>query len=197
MTLKYTIAKVTIVGMSALSQSRQHEEPKLEGESLNDYDVRTWRNKLNLSQRTGKVIIPMHGMHQALIAAARYTGKQIPGQGKKTWTAKFTTGLQFVGEIETGLDPKDAKECLISANADGVRGSGKRVPRRFPQYLDWQAEFEVWILDPIITEAVFVEMLEVAGMFIGVGRFRPENGGHNGRFKIEKIIWQDNRKKVA
>jgi hypothetical protein len=85
----------------------------------------------------------------------------------------------------------------ISANADGIRGSGKRVPRRFPIVNEWQATFDVYILDPIITQDVFTEMVEIAGMFIGIGRFRPEKGGTNGRFRIEKLVWQDQRKLAA
>jgi hypothetical protein len=34
-------------------------------------------------------------------------------------------------------------------------------------------------------------------MFIGIGRFRPEKGGSNGRFKITRLQWQDNRSLVA
>lgn len=195
--MKYSLATVTITGLSALSQSRQHDDAKLQGESHEDYDKRTWRSKLNVDAKTGKVVIPAHGMHQAIVAAAKYTGEQIPGQGKKTWTAKFTTGISLLSDINTGLDPADAQQVTISANADGVRGSGKRVLRRFPLYLEWSATFEVMILDPIITEAQFRKMLEVTGMFIGIGRFRPEKGGTNGRFKVSKIVWQDNRQMVA
>lgn len=194
--MKISVATVTITGISSLSQSRQHDAPRLEGESHDDYDVRTWRKKLNLSP-AGTVFIPAHGMHQAIIAAAKYTGEQIPGQGKKTWTAKFTTGIAFMQEIDTGLRPEDAEMIVISANADGVRGSGKRVTRRFPFFVEWSATFEVMILDPIITEPQFRKMLEMAGMFIGIGRFRPEKGGQNGRWKVDKIVWQDNRRMVG
>ncbi|MBN2631577.1 MAG: hypothetical protein JXR75_13685 [Rhodobacteraceae bacterium] len=195
--MKFSSATVTITGLSPLSQSRQHDDAKLQGESHEDYDKRTWRSKLNIDRSTGLVIIPAHGMHQAMIAAAKYSGEQIPGQGKKTWTAKFTTGLSFVGNVETGLRPDAAIETVVSCNADGVRGSGKRVMRRFPIYYQWSATFEVMILDPIITEAQFHKTLEMAGMFIGIGRFRPEKGGTNGRFKVSKIVWQDNRQMVA
>ena len=40
-------------------------------------------------------------------------------------------------------------------------------------------------------------MVEIAGMFIGIGRFRPEKGGTNGRFKITQLDWQDNRQLAA
>jgi hypothetical protein len=95
------------------------------------------------------------------------------------------------------VDPATVPIVTISANADGVRGSGKRVLRRFPLIASWEASFDVFILDPIITEDVFREMVEIAGMFIGIGRFRPEKGGTNGRFRIKSLAWSDNRALVA
>jgi hypothetical protein len=40
-------------------------------------------------------------------------------------------------------------------------------------------------------------MLELAGLYIGVGRFRPEKGGINGRFALDKLVWQNNRELLA
>jgi hypothetical protein len=186
--------------MTPLSQSRQHDEPKLDKEALDAYDLRTWRSKLNVDTIDGKpsVVIPAHGMHQAIAAAAKYSKRQIVGQGKATWTAKFTAGIALLDNPVLNIDPATVGMITISANADGIRGSGKRVPRRFPQIAPgWQTTFDVQILDPIITQDIFAEMLEIAGMFIGVGRFRPEKGGTNGRFTIKSIRWQDNRKLAA
>lgn len=194
-----SIARVTISGITPLSQSRQHDEPKLDGERPDDYDKRTWRHKLNTSTHDGKttVVIPAHGLHQAIAAAAKYSKRQIPGQGKATWTAKFTSGITLLEDPALGVDPATVEGVTISANADGIRGSGKRVPRKFPIIPKWSATFDVVILDPIITEDIFREMLTMAGMFIGIGRFRPEKGGTNGRFRIDNIDWQDNRQLAA
>lgn len=194
-----SIASITITGITPLSQSRQHDEPKLDGERPDDYDKRTWRSKLNTAIRDGKptVVIPAHGLHQAIAAAAKYSKRQIPGQGKATWTAKFTSGITLLEDPSIGVDPATVDAVTISANADGIRGSGKRVPRKFPVIPQWSATFDVVVLDPIITEDVFREMLEMAGMFIGIGRFRPEKGGTNGRFRIDAIDWKDNRKMAA
>lgn len=194
-----SIATVTLQGITPLSHSRQHDEPKLDGENHDAYDARTWRSKLNVATRDGKrtVIIPAHGMHQAIIAAAKYSKRQIPGQGKATWTAKFTAGIALLDDPALNIDPETVASVTISANADGIRGSGKRVLRRFPVIPEWQTTFDVYVLDPIITEAVFREMVEIAGMFVGIGRFRPEKGGTNGRFKIAALAWQDNRKLAA
>lgn len=198
--MTHSIAQLTLFGISPYSQSRQHDEPLLDGERLNDYDVRTWRHKMNTVLRDGEqfVSIPAHGIHQSFAAAAKYSKRQIPGQGKATWTAKFTSGIALFEDPLVNVLAKDVGMIVISANADGVRGSGKRVPRRFPMVKSgWSTTFDVHILDPIITEPVFSEMVELAGMFIGIGRFRPEKGGTNGRFHLAKLSWSDGRSKKS
>ena len=197
--MQTSVATLTIKGLSAYSQSRQHDDPKLEGENSDAYDLRTWRSKLNVATREGRetVVIPAHGIQQAFAAAAKYSKRQIPGQGKATWTAKFTAGLMILEDPNLHINPAEVGMITISANADGIRGSGKRVTRRFPIMPEWSATFEVYILDSIITQDVFREMVEISGMFIGLGRFRPEKGGTNGRFKIANLAWQDNRKLAA
>jgi hypothetical protein len=198
--MQASVATLTLTGIAPYTQSHQHEDPKLQGETHDNYDLRTWRSKLTTEERDGKstVVIPAHGLQQAIAAAAKYSKLQIPGQGKATWTAKFTAGIMLIENPSLGIDPETVKSITISANADGVRGSGKRVTRRFPSMpAGWSTTFEVYILDPIITQQVFTEMVDLAGMFIGVGQFRPEKGGTNGRFKIEKLIWADNREMMA
>ena len=73
-----------------------------------------------------------------------------------------------------------------------------RVLRRFPVIpMGWKSTVEVYILDPIITEPIFREILEQSGIFVGLGQFAPRNGGTNGRFRIEKLVWHDNRQLLA
>lgn len=198
--MQASVATLTIVGIAPYGQSRQHDEPKLEGENPNDYDIRTWRHKMTVEIRDDKrtVVIPAHGMQQCIAAAAKYSKRQIPNQGKATWTQKFTAGIALMENPSLNIDPDSVNCITISANSDGVRGSGKRVPRRFPSIpAGWSTTFDVYILDPIITEQVFREMLDLAGMFIGLGQFRPQNGGTNGRFRVEKLLWTDNRQLAA
>ena len=197
--MQTSVATVTIKGLTPYSQSRQHDDSLLEGESKDDHDKRTWRSKLNVETRNGvdTVVIPAHGLHQAIAAAAKYSKKKIPGQRNATWTAKFTADITLLENPSLNIDPATVPSVQISSNVNGIRGSGSRVPRRFPVMTEWESTFDVYILDAIITEDVFREMLALAGMFIGIGRFRPENGGTNGRFTIKSLVWQDNRQIAA
>lgn len=181
-------ALCTIESISPLCQSRYHGEPKLEGESDDAMDLRTWRKHLHVSN--GTVHIPAKGFHDAMVEAAQYSKKKIPGQHGATWTAKFASGITLFEDIDTGIDP-DTVDCVtVYCHANGKRGSGQRVSRRFPIIPKWRATFEVTILDPIIIEPIFTEILEQAGMFIGLGQNRPQNRGVHGRFRIVSVDWR-------
>lgn len=189
-------AKVTIVGLSPLSWSRFHDEPKLEKEKPDAYDERTWIKKLHTKDVDGeeRMFIPAHGLLQCIAAGATGTGEKI---GTQTWGQKFRSGLLFPDDPLIDNPMSDVRCVTIFAHANGRRGPGTRVMRRFP-YLPpgWTARFEVYMLDEIIVRDMFVRMVNVAGMFKWLGRFRPENSGTNGRFRIKEIDWQDNRELV-
>jgi hypothetical protein len=197
--MQASIATITLASISPMTQSRMHAEPKLEKEAADAYDIRTWPRHMHVEKRDGKetVVIPAQALQQAIVQAAQYSGEQIPGQGKKTWTAKFAGGIMLLENPALDIDPEHVKCIAINANADGKRGSGTRVVRRFPVIPEWQATFDIYVLDAIITEDVFRRMVETAGMFIGIGQFRPQNRGTNGRFKIAALRWQDNRQIAA
>jgi hypothetical protein len=192
--MKITTATVSIKGIAALTQSRYHETPKHKGELPQDYDRRTYLSRLHVLD--GNVIIPRAGMHQCLVAAAKYSKRQIPGQGKATWTAKFQSGITVEGPLLLKRDgkpitPAGTTPIDVYANADGIRGSGKRVMRRFPQIPSgWECTFDIIILDPIILEDVLKEFIKIAGMFVGIGQYRPCNGGDNGRFALTSLDWK-------
>ena len=52
-------------------------------------------------------------------------------------------------------------------------------------------EVSYYILDDTITEPVFEQVIHESGNFIGIGRFRPENGGYYGRYVVDSITWQE------
>lgn len=190
--MKASVATVKITGIGVYSQSRAHETSKKSGESPEDYDKRTWKEHLHI--RNGVVIIPETALMQCIHSGVRYLGEK--KKGMATWTKHFEGGLAIVEPGVTNVKASDVTFEDVYSNADGVRGSGKRVYRRFPIMAPWSATFSALILDPEITELVFSRHLDVAGKFRGIGRWRPEKGGQNGRFFVESIKWEDNRELV-
>lgn len=181
------IATVRLRSISPYSQSRQlFDVPKKDGESWDDFERRTWREKCHVNP-AGNVVIPPMCFKWALDAASKYRGEKIPGKGAKTWSKKFAAGLLCADPVVLPTRKDDVRGEWISANSDGRRGSGTRVPRCFPMIDSWDGTLTVAILDPEITEPVFRRHMETAGQFIGIGRFRPENGGYLGRFEVVSL----------
>jgi hypothetical protein len=184
------IATCTLESAAAYQPSRaySHEIEKLPRETPDAYEDRTWRNKCHTTQ-DGKVFIPPMAFKMALDKAAKTLGRQIPGKGKSTYTKFFMSGVLVMEPIVLPVTMDQVEKDRIYANADGVRGSGKRVWKNFPRIDSWKADVPFHVLADEVTKEVFEEHLRQAGAFVGIGRFRPENGGFYGRFTVKKIIW--------
>lgn len=177
---------VNITGQAPYSASRAHCEPKNDKETADAYEERTWRSKAHIED--GTVVIPPMAFKMGLDRAAKLLGIQIPGKGKSTYTKFFESGVIVTEPVPIAPETAIKKE-RIHANADGVRGSGKRVWRNFPRVDEWSGTVTFHIIANEITAEVFEEALRYAGVAVGVGRFRPERGGYFGRFEVEKFQW--------
>lgn len=184
------LAKCTLKSVSPYSQSRayHHEVEKLPKETAGDYEERTWRNKAH-TNADGNIFIPPMSFKMALDTAAKMLGRRIPGKGQSTYSKFFLSGVLCMEPVILPLNKDEVAGDRIYANADGVRGSGKRVWRIFPRIDEWQATVNFHVLADEITEDVFEDHIVQAGAFVGIGRFRPQNGGYYGRFEVKKISW--------
>lgn len=187
------IAKVKIKGVSAYSMSRKHGAEKKEKEGADAYEKRTWREKCHFDDK-GDCFIPPMAFKQAIDAAAKYLSISIPGKGKATYTKHFLSGVLVMDPLPLGVKKDEVQGEWIYANADGVRGSGKRVDRCFPCVPAWSGTLIVNVFDRTITKEVFEEVIDAAGKFVGIGRFRPEKGGFKGRFEVQSVDWNENVK---
>ncbi|MBP8234613.1 MAG: hypothetical protein KAY22_20160 [Rhizorhabdus sp.] len=184
------IATATLASTAPYSQSRSYdrEVEALPRETKDAYEDRTWRHKCH-TLADGKVYIPPMAFKMAVDTAAKMLGRQIPGKGKSTYTKFFLSGVLVMEPAGLPLTKDDVACDRIYANADGVRGSGKRVWRNFPRIDSWSADVQFHVLADEITPDVFEEHLRQAGAFVGIGRFRPQSGGYYGRFEVKKISW--------
>jgi hypothetical protein len=189
------VCNAHLVSATAYSQSKVPFVDKLDKESADAFEKRVWREKCH-ADSNGQVYVPAMAFKQCVDRAAAVLGMQIAGRGKATYTKHFLAGcivednvLLFDGK--SPIWKKDLQPESIHANADGKRGSGKRVWRTFPTIQNWRAIARFVIFDDTITKPIFEKHLTEAGLYVGIGRFRPENGGLYGRFKVERFEWEE------
>lgn len=182
-------AIVTLKSISPMSQSKHYDIPKLNKESSDAYEKRTWAERLHFTD-DGEVFVPPMALKNALSEGAKRTNKTVPGKGKSTYTKHFESGVMVMEPMMLGIKKDDVKGEWLFVPSDGIRGSGKRVLKCFPVIPEWEGEAEFIVLDETITKEVFEEILAETGKFTGLGRFRPSKNGYYGRFAIEKIQYK-------
>ena len=186
------ICTVTLESVVPYSQSKKVDDevfPFLNKEKHDEYDKRLWREK-STYDAAGIVCIPAMALKMSVDEAIKRLNIGIEGRGKSTYTKFFVAGQICESDPSLGIHKDDLEYIDIWANADGVRGSGKRVRRRFPIIQKWKTEARFAILDDVIPAAVFEKALTESGRLVGIGRFRPEKGGFLGRFMTSHFRWQ-------
>lgn len=186
--MKQAIAHLT--STSAYSQSKKHEVPKERSETDDTYEQRTWRHRMHVNE-DGFVFMPPMAFKNCIAEVALYLAKQIPGKGKTTYTKHFEAGILVTDPLVLPIKSDDVKFERLYVPSDGKRGGSRRVYRHFPLIPAWKGAVKFYILDEIIGEDVFAEHLKWAGQIIGIGRFRPRKNGFYGRFKVERVDWQE------
>lgn len=182
-------AIATLRSLSPYSQSKPHQAPKLDNETADDYDKRTWREHLYVNDK-GFVIIPPPVWKNALTDSAQFLSMKIPGKGGAKYTKHFVSGVSVVEPLVLSVKKDAAKSECLYMNADGRRGGSKRVWRTYPVVHEWGGDVEYLVLDDEITEAVFRAHVVACGRLVGIGRFRPRNNGYYGRFELVKLKWE-------
>jgi hypothetical protein len=182
-------AIVTIKSLSPYSPSRYHGIPRDNKETPGDHEARTWRERCHYTNGGG-IFVPPMAFKGCLADGAKFKSVQIPGKGKATYTKHFKSGVLVTDGLPLNANKETVEGEWLFLNADGIRGSGKRVMKCYPKVEEWGGDVTFHILDDAITKDVFAEHIEESGSFIGIGRFRPQNGGYYGRFEVAGIKWE-------
>jgi len=175
---------------SPLSFSKYYNVPKKDQESPAIYEQRTWRERLHYDA-SGEVLIPPMAFKKCIENAASYLSVKIEGKRNQTYTKKFKAATICSEKVMLGINKEDVESEILFVPSDGKPGGGTRVEKTFPLIHEWQGVVVFYVLDNTITPEVFEYHLREAGKFIGIGRFRPINGGFYGRFNVEKIETQE------
>ena len=177
-----------IKGVSPYSQSRSIQSIKNTGENNDAFEQRTWKERLHTDEN-GIVFIPPMAIKNMLSDCARFLSESVPGKGKSTYTKHFDAGIMVVTPANLGVNLKDVQGERLFVPSDGKKGGGSRVWKTFPVLQRWECDVEIILLDPVLIDKPdkVKEYLEHSGKFIGLGRFRPRNGGFYGRFEVTEF----------
>lgn len=181
---------ISLESLTPYSSSRYFEQDVRKGETLDIHERRRWPEKLHTDD-IGNVFIPGISFKLALDETAKLLNEKIKGKGNQTYTAIFQTGCAAISDVNLNINKTAVKPIEIYANADGVRGSGKRVMRLFPIIPTWRGELQMRVFNDTLPEDVFERFFTQAGVLAGVGRGRPKTGcpAGNGRFKPTRFVW--------
>ena len=181
-----TTYEVKLRSDSPYSQSKFHNTPKIGKETPGDYEKRNWRKRLHVDGN-GEVFIPPMALKNCLSEAAKFESIKIPGKSNATYTKHFEAGILIHEPIMLGIKGEDVKGEWLFLNSDGKRGGSKRVMKCYPMIEEWKGTAMIYVFDENITGDVLFQHLDIAGQFIGMGRFRPRNNGFYGRFKVVSL----------
>jgi hypothetical protein len=183
-------AQIKLTGMSEIAFGRNHGTDKLEKESNDAYELRTWKEKCHFNDK-GNVIITAFAIKNMLSESAKFLGIQIPGKGKSTYTKHFEAGIIILEPIVLNASRDEGIVPIkLFVPSDGIRGSSKRVFKYFPTVPNWEGLATITIIDETITKDVLVKHVQQAGQFIGLGSLRPRNNGVLGRFHAEVVSFE-------
>lgn len=131
----------------------------------------------------GEICIPPTGIKKAMLTASSLLKLPTGARKGQLRQSIFVDGQSIPIKFES-MQPR----------LDMVRTSGmNRTPdvRFRPQFDNWSATFVLSYSVDIISLDLVLNLLERAGDGVGIGEWRPEKDGTNGRFKIDPELVQD------
>jgi hypothetical protein len=122
------------------------------------------------------IFIPAFNVLSCLKASAR--DFKVPGKGRTTFS-KYIVGGVLITPDEIPL----ISESGWVVDLRNVVVGKSRIVRARPRFDDWRLDFEIEIVDEIITPEALREILEAAGQYVGLCDFRPIFG----RFRVHRF----------
>jgi hypothetical protein len=138
-------------------------------------ELRTYRDD------DGNFAHPTEAFIKALVKAS--SGKKVG----KAFATNLMKGNVFVGERWALLEGTNGKLLTKYAidRRSVVINKKSRVLRCRPSWSPWECSFVLEVNRALIDPKTHIlPLLELAGVTVGVGDYRPEKGGSNGRFKV-------------
>ena len=159
----------------------QQKVDSVEAERLN------WRKKLHFRADIG-VYLPGRNFKMNWASGAQYWGQKIPGS-MKTYT-DLIRSASLIEDAPLGImeetDPR-IEEYGTHCTGNVSKGSrGGKVYKIRPLIREWACVVPIHVYDDRLTEGVLKTCITFAGMYKGMGDYRPEYGRY-ALIKLEEV----------
>lgn len=183
--------EVTIKGLDSLLMNKmpdlskaKKEKDQSKKDSLSKEES-SWREKIYFNENE-EVYIPGENIHECMKEAAKYWGKTIPGEGKKTYTDVILKAV-IVEDMLLGFKKDDERLIPFGKNVNGQPGKGKKsgskVYKIRPLLRPWGGTFRMHVFDDRLTNDILKIIFAYSGIFIGLCDWRPTFG----RFELQEL----------
>jgi len=138
-----------------------------------------WLGALYWDEKLGPYI-PGQNVKSALVAAAKFHRM---GQTFKRAVVIADDRMRL--EYKGPRDPEALWAKKEHVDARSVVVSQSRLMRYRPKFHDWALNVNIFFSTEMLELEDIKRAAENAGMFVGLGDYRPEKGGAFGRFSVE------------
>jgi hypothetical protein len=176
------IFEAELRSLTPYSQGRHHNTPKVPRELDPDYEARTVLAKLHTSMN--EIFIPPMCFKLCLESTAGYSGERVPGKGQETYTKHYRRGVICSEPVMLGIKPDDVRVVDLFLPSQPGKPKSPRVWKKFPVIDRWAGVLEIIAIDDLFTAEVVHRHLQLGGLITGIGVWRPENSGMQGKFEV-------------
>lgn len=107
---------------------------------------------------------------------------------RKTLRYVVPSAIRMMSDRVTILNGKGpAKDFEVDSRPVTIPATKGRIMRHRPRFDQWGAAFEMQINDDLLSVDMAHQLLNEAGLSIGIGDFRPEKRGPFGTFRVTKF----------
>ena len=178
---------ITIAGKTPLLCNRFTDAAQMSASSGNRSSIATQSStphevaeqKLYVDDQ-GVIGIPQPNLFRCIIDAGKYF---------KVGKSKVTTQKSSLIPACVAVDPVfipiyHNDDWTVDSRPVRIPATGGRIIAHRPMFNDWALSFNVSLDDSMIDERLFREIVDAAGLRVGLGDFRPDTKGPFGRFVV-------------
>ncbi|KKL28227.1 hypothetical protein LCGC14_2377250 [marine sediment metagenome] len=174
-----------ITGITALLQNNP-ASMRRSGTGLSQKSIPTPEEEAEskvFKEADGQLYVPAAGFRFGIIKRA-CTGRRL----QKRSASSVVSGALFLLSDRCPLtngNGKPVTEYEIDCQRAVVQRQG--IIRARPRIPNWSTEVQYEYDDDFLSAEIIEELQTLAGKISGLGDFRPDRGGANGRYSVEKI----------